>query len=481
MIQSSHQWSGKHTTVLFIHDQTNGSDLDAIGGHHLSEILDDCQANHPLEPFEQHSIHLESKPMANRLVLAHVGDGANVSKFRTMVATIVRALKQMERVEWVNMADIPDWECHVSQVIAMVQYHVPHSKQESDRDIAKRNRFYGVNHLIITDNSTMVETGRVVGQSVNMARDFANRPANDLTTSVFVSDIQALFSGDDRYQVTVLDESEMATRNMHALLGVGQGSASPSYLVDISYKPTAGRPIALVGKGVMFDTGGISLKPSKNMKEMKGDMGGAAAVIGAAWATGQLNIDRSVSFIVPLVENMVSASAQRPGDVVVASNGKSIELTNTDAEGRLILADALVYAVQKKVTAVVDIATLTGASIIALGPYAISVLGNNQSVVDQMITHALRYNERCWQLPLFDDYAELLRSDVADCINANEGREAGTITAAKFLEPFVDGMPWCHLDIASTMSVSSTNGEFIKGMTGAGTRSLIAFIQSFNP
>ena len=154
---------------------------------------------------------------------------------------------------------------------------------------------------------------------------------------------------------------------MHALLGVGQGSKYPSYLVDIEYNGGAGDHVALVGKGVMFDTGGISIKPSGRMKEMKGDMGGAAAVVAAAWGAGQLNIKRKVSFIVPIVENMVGKDAQRPGDVVVASNGTSIEITNTDAEGRLILADALVYACKKKVKKVVDIATLTGASVIALG------------------------------------------------------------------------------------------------------------------
>ena len=164
---------------------------------------------------------------------------------------------------------------------------------------------------------------------------------------------------------------------------------------------------------------------------------------------------------------------------MVASNGKSIEITNTDAEGRLILADALVYAAKKKVSCILDIATLTGASIIALGPYAISVMGNHQSVVDQLLNSSLEYDERCWQLPLFDEYKDLLKSDVADLLNANEGREAGTITAAKFLEQFVNDVPWAHLDIASTMSRSSTKGDQVKGMTGAGTRALISFMKHY--
>ena len=249
---------------------------------------------------------------------------------------------------------------------------------------------------------------------------------------------------------------------------------------DITYKGAAGAPIGIVGKGVMFDTGGISIKPSRNMKEMKGDMGGAAAVVASAWAVGQMKLKRHVSFVIPIVENMVSSAAQRPGDVVVASNGTSIEITNTDAEGRLILADAFGVYSKEKPICMLDIATLTGASIIALGPYAISVLGNDQHVIDQLLDSGLIYNERCWQLPLFDDYKTLLSSDVADILNANEGREAGTITAAKFLEQFVGDVPWAHLDIASTMSVSSTKGDQIKGMTGAGTRALISFLKCYN-
>ena len=292
------------------------------------------------------------------------------------------------------VGDVPNFDHHIAQVIQMVTYKVPHSK--SVKDEASVN----VKHAIVGAKKQQVENGAAIGDSVNKARSFANMPANLLTTDAFVKDIKALFKGDKRYKVTILNESEMKKKKMHALLGVGQGSKYPSYLVDIEYNGGAGDHVALVGKGVMFDTGGISIKPSGRMKEMKGDMGGAAAVVAAAWGAGQLNIKRKVSFIVPIVENMVGKDAQRPGDVVVASNGTSIEITNTDAEGRLILADALVYACKKKVKKVVDIATLTGASVIALGPYAVSVLGNNQAVVDDLISAGNDMNEPLWQLPL---------------------------------------------------------------------------------
>ena len=387
---------------------------------------------------------------------------------------LVRQLSKESVVQWVSVDSIDNWDMHLAQVIEMVNYTVPTKKSE------KKSPSKSTKHIVLTSNKKQLLDGQIIGQSVNKARTFANQPANVLTTSEFVKQIKSLFKGDKRYKVSVLSEKELAKKKMNALLGVGQGSKYPSYLVDITYTGSNSNHIALVGKGVVFDTGGISIKPSRNMREMKGDMGGAAAVVATAWAAGQLNEKRKVSFIIPIVENMVSSSAQRPGDVVVASNGTSIEITNTDAEGRLILADSLVYASKKKVDCILDVATLTGASVIALGPYAIAVMGNNQSVIDQLVDCSQNYNERCWQLPLFDEYKDLLSSDVADLLNANEGREAGAITAAKFLEQFVDDTPWAHLDIASTMSVSSNKGDQVKGMTGSGTRSLIAFIRTYN-
>ena len=399
-------------------------------------------------------------------------DQLTLPKFRRLAADAVRKCQHQSNIQWLATPAITDCESHLAQVIQMVEYEVPNQKSSSKKQSKPT-------HYIVSKQKKLVSEGAVIGEAVNKARTFANLPANLLTTTEFVSQINALFKGDKRYTVTVLTEKEMKQKKMHALLGVGQGSQYPSYLVDITYKGSTKHHVAMVGKGVMFDTGGISIKPSRNMKEMKGDMGGAAAVVASAWAVGQLNLKQKTSFIVPIVENMVSAQAQRPGDVVVASNGTSVEITNTDAEGRLILADALVYATKKKVDCIVDVATLTGASIIALGPYAIPVLGNDQRIIDLIQSSSLQAGEQCWQLPLFDAYNDLLKSSVADTLNANEGREAGTITAAKFLENFVNNTPWCHLDIASTMSVSSNKGDQVKGMTGSGTRTLISFIRNF--
>ena len=485
MIQAKKTITDNHSVVVIFNNSTTDAALKAAVP---AQILACVSAYKKAKKVKENScviVPLKPDPKAPSLAMINLGDtkDVSVSRFRSLTASAVRSLKDHTCVQWVVVESVDDWEHHLGQVIAMANYSVPNQKSNKSKDAKKDN---ATKHWVVSSANTALQSGLVVGQAVNKARDFANQPANVLTTKAFVTQIKALFKGDKRYKVTVLEESDLKKKKMHALLGVGQGSQYPSYLVDITYSgaPAASKglkaPVGLVGKGVVCDTGGISIKPSRNMKEMKGDMGGAAAVVGAAWAAGALNLKRQVSFVVPIVENMVSKEAQRPGDVVVASNGTSIEITNTDAEGRLILADALVYTAKKKVACMLDIATLTGASIIALGPYAISVMGNNQQVVDQLLDHAKGYNEQCWQLPLFDAYKDLLKSDVADILNANEGREAGTITAAKFLEQFVGDTPWAHLDIASTMSVGSTKGDMVKGMTGAGTRALIAFMTQYS-
>jgi len=460
----------KSHVILFFNDALN-NEFNALP----DDIRDIVQAYRKAKKVKEKTvvaIQRQPSPESPVLVLVNLGNKkeATIKNLRLLGAKAVRLVSDAIAVQWVAINEPPNWSWHLAQVISMVQYEVPHKKS------AKKELKTYPTHTMIHTTKADVMAGAVIGEAVNKARSYANMPANQLTTTAFVEDIQGLFKNDRRYTVTVLTEDELKKQNMNALLGVGQGSKYPSYLVDITYDGGGQESMALVGKGVMFDTGGISIKPSRGMKEMKGDMGGAAAVIGAAWAANQLSIPHKVSFIVPVVENMVSMDAQRPGDVVVASNGTSIEITNTDAEGRLILADALVYAAKKKVDCMVDIATLTGACVVALGPYAAAVLGNHQGVVDAIIHGGESMNEPFWQLPLFDEYKDLLTSDVADYLNANESREAGTITAAKFLEAFVGDTPWAHLDIASTMSVTSDKGEVVKGMTGAGTRALIAFM-----
>lgn len=323
--------------------------------------------------------------------------------------------------------------------------------------------------------SDAVEEGSIVGQAVNRARDLANMAPNDLTPQIFVDAAKGLFK-DTAVTVEVIDKKKAKTLGMHAFLGVAQGSVEEPFMLVLNYRPLKNKkPIALVGKGVTFDSGGISIKPSAKMSEMKGDMSGAAAVLATMYAVSELNPKKNIMAVMALTENMPSGIAQRPGDVVRAMNGKTIEIINTDAEGRLVLADALCYAVSEGVSEIADIATLTGACSVALGDIASAILGNNQALIDRFIALSEASGERLWQLPLYDEYKDYMKSECADLANASENRLGGTIYGAKFLEEFVDKTPWVHLDVASMMHYATASGYRVKGMSGVGVRNLIAY------
>jgi len=321
--------------------------------------------------------------------------------------------------------------------------------------------------------------GIKIAEGVNLARDLANTPANDMTPSRFVETAKTLFKKGSSITLEILDREKVKQLGMGAFLGVAQGSNQEPYMLILRYlSETHEKPVCLVGKGVTFDSGGISIKPALNMSEMKADMSGAAAVLGTFLALDKLKWNVNVMGVIPLCENMLSGTAQRPGDIVRAMNGKTIEIINTDAEGRLILADALCYAVSKNVKEIVDIATLTGAAIVALGETAAAVLGNRKKSVDKILKQASFTDEKLWPLPLYEEYMELLKSDVADLINCSESRLAGTCSAAKFLEQFVNNTPWIHLDIAGMMSTKKTKGYGVKGMSGFGVRTLLQYLEA---
>jgi leucyl aminopeptidase len=322
--------------------------------------------------------------------------------------------------------------------------------------------------------------GERFAAATNMARDWANMPANDLNPATFVTMAQRVLKGSS-VSVSVIDAIQAKKLGMMALLGVGKGSVTPPRLLVMKYNiktntKKGNRPIALVGKGVTFDTGGISIKGSTGMSAMKADMSGAAAVLAAMVTLSQFKPTTSVLGLIPLAENMPDGGAQRPGDIVTAMNGKHIEILNTDAEGRLILADALCYAVTQGACKIVDIATLTGACGVALGDLAMGLLSNNEGEANAMKLAAEKTGERVWQLPLYDDYIDYLESNIADIAHCSEGRGGGTCTAAKFLEQFVDQVPWVHLDIASVMIQKKNKGVQVKGMAGAGARNLVQYI-----
>lgn len=306
--------------------------------------------------------------------------------------------------------------------------------------------------------------GVAIANGVNAARELGNLPGNICTPTYLADKAKALAEEFDSLKVKVLDEEKMEKLGMHSLLSVGRGSAQPSKLIIIEYR--GGKkdeaPHVLVGKGITFDTGGISLKPGAGMDEMKFDMCGAASVIGAIESVAEMQLPINVTAVVAAAENMPGSQATKPGDVVTTMSGQTVEILNTDAEGRLVLCDALTYVERFKPASVIDVATLTGACIIALGHHASGLLSNNESLAESLLKAGDYASDRAWPLPLWDEYQELLDSNFADMGNIG-GRSAGTITAACFLSRFTKQYPWAHLDIAGT-AWNSAGKE--KGATG---------------
>lgn len=319
-----------------------------------------------------------------------------------------------------------------------------------------------------------VDKACVIAQAQNLTRDLVNEPANKLTPAGLVEAAKEM-AGGLGMKCDVLDREAMAKLGMNALLGVAQGSDNPPYLIAIQYRPSVpdnGEHLALVGKGVTFDTGGVSIKPADGMEKMKYDMAGAAAVIGAMKAIGQLRPAITVTGYIATVENMVSGNAQRPGDIVKALSGKTIEVLNTDAEGRLILADAITYANQNGATHIVDAATLTGAISIALGHYNVGAFTNDEKLMERFMKAARAAGEKTWQMPMDEEYKEYLKSAFADLPNIG-GRYGGSITAAWFLREFADPTPWVHLDIAGTAWLDDGKAWLSKGPSGVAVRSFV--------
>lgn len=325
----------------------------------------------------------------------------------------------------------------------------------------------------VNDLTSGVSVGTVLAESTMLARDLVNHPANVMTptrmaeTAREVAELVGL-------ELDVMDRDRMREHGMGAFLGVAQGSEEPPKLIVMTYRGDPDNPqnnLGLVGKGITFDTGGISLKPAANMEAMKGDMAGGASVIAAMRAIGLLKPRINVTGLIAATENMPGGRAQRPGDVVTAMNGKTIEVINTDAEGRLVLADALCYARSLGITRLVDVATLTGAMVVTLGKVCTGMMGNSSKLARDLGAAGERSGERFWELPMLEDYRELIRSDVADMKNSG-GRQAGSITAAMLLREFAEDADWVHLDIAGTSTASSSKGHLVKGATGVPTRTL---------
>ena len=409
---------------------------------------------------------------ARRVLVLGTGQGS-AKELRSALLGAASALKA-PAVEHAALClsalDAPDVAIAV-QALHEALYHYQHTKPSAKVPAIKKLTL-GV------PNKRAAEAAFTLGQAIaagqTTAKEWGNRPANHATPSHLAEVAQALGKAENM-RCKIHGPKEVAKLGMHAFMAVAQGSKEPLQLIELHYQGAAKTeaPVVLVGKGITFDTGGISIKPAAAMDEMKFDMCGAATVIGTFCAAVKLQLPINLIAIVPTCENMPSGMATKPGDIVTSMKGLSIEVLNTDAEGRLILCDALTYAEQFKPKAVIDVATLTGACIIALGHDVSGVMGNNQELVDSLLASSKEVNDKAWQLPLFDTYKEQLKSNFADLPNIGTPG-AGTITAATFLSHFTEDYPWAHLDIAGTAWKSGSE----KGATGRPVPLLLNYLRN---
>lgn len=404
-----------------------------------------------------------------------LGDTITPSAIRYAMGELARSTTHLTHLQVV----LP--ECRKDLVQAAVLgwvmggYRAPHYQTDETKKDHQTALHLCADHPELTH---WIEEAQVMAQATCQARQLANMPANVCTPTYMTQHIASVCGGLP-IDIEVIDWDRAQQLKMGAFCGVAQGSDEAACLVIMRYRPSTASPIALVGKGVTFDSGGISIKPAKSMSDMKADMSGAAAVVATMVAVATLGLPHSVTGIVALAENMVSGRAQRPGDVVTAYNGKTIEIINTDAEGRLVLADALAYVIATdSPRMVVDMGTLTEACSVALGEMACGILGNHDPLIQALVAAGERVDERVWPLPLWDDYMTYLKSEIADMANASELGKAGTCTGAMFLKQFVGTTHWAHIDIASMMKTSKSAGHQVKGMSGVGVQLLIEWLRS---
>jgi len=324
--------------------------------------------------------------------------------------------------------------------------------------------------------------GRIIADAQNFARDLVNEPSNKLTPRILAEKAEAM-AKEAGLAVEILDEKKIASLKMGALLSVAQGGPEPPRVMVVTYTPASPKPgapvIGLVGKAVTFDTGGISIKPADGMEKMKYDMAGGATMLGVMRALAALKPSVKVICVVPSTENMPGGTAQKPGDIQTAMSGKTIEVLNTDAEGRLILADGIHYAKQLGATHLVDAATLTGAIVVALANVNVGVFGSDQPFTDKLLASAKSVGEKMWQMPIDDDYRDFIKGSFADIQNISSGKGGGAITGAMFIKEFTGDSPWIHLDIAGTAWNDDAKPWLAKGPTGVALRTLVHLVMSY--
>jgi leucyl aminopeptidase len=420
---------------------------------------------------------------ARRLLLVGLGDRSTFTseKLRRTAATVARRARTLKARNVAFALPTPEGSdvrgatrpAAEGAVLGLYRFEKYKTKNNGDEDPESFDLVIGGSEDE-GEASAGAEVGEKVAAGAVLARDLANEPSNTATPAFLAERAREL---GDRYgmAVTVLDRAGIEAEGFTGLATVGRSASNEPRFLVLEHRKGAGRkPVVIVGKAVTFDSGGISIKPTTGMEDMKFDMGGGAAVLGAMEAVGALDLPLDVVAIVPATENLPGGDAFKPGDVLTMANGKTVEILTTDAEGRLILADALVYARRFEPAAVVDCATLTGACVVALGSHASGLMGNDEALIAEVQTAGEATGERAWPLPLFEEYTEQIKGDTADIKNSG-GRGGGALTAGAFLKEFAD-FPWAHLDIAGTAYGNKGNAYTTKGATGAPARLLVEFL-----
>jgi leucyl aminopeptidase len=461
--------------------------LDSVAGGLISRVMK--SEEFVAKTGETAYFHLSGKGLkAERLLLIGCGnrDEYKATQITQMAGTAARFLRS-KNAKTIAIAPRADGETQKVTQTAMVGAIMGLFEPDKYRTQGKEDRKLDRITVVIEGGDKKAlqkgaERGRIIGEAANFTRDLANEPGGHLTPAILAQRAQKV-AKQFGLSIDVLDQRRMEKLGMGSLLGVSRGSDEPPKLIVMKYEPTKarrGKPnglLALVGKGITFDSGGISLKPGENMELMKYDMTGAATVIGAMQAIAQLQPSIPVLGVAPCSENLPSGKATKPGDVLTAMTGKTIEVINTDAEGRLVLADAIAYAKKLGATQIIDMATLTGAVSVALGDVNTAILGTDQTLIDKVIEAGKSVGEKFWQLPLDPEYTNQIKSDIADIKNVG-GKKAGTITAAAFLKEFAGDTSWAHLDIAGTAWGDTAQPYRSKGPTGVAVRTLVEFVES---
>ena len=434
-------------------------------------------------------IHSHGKIKASRVAIAGLGEKKDfdLDKVRTVAAAVIKTARRIKAktvatiVHGAGIGGLEPAEAAealvAGSIIGHYDYHEFKTKKEQNGE---------VDELIVVDYDpekvkkikSGAETGEIVARAVNRARDLVNGPSNKVTPT-YVAEYAKNMAKNAGLSCEVLGWEEMDKIGMHSMLSIARGTKEEPKLVVLKYDGGGKKTdvIGLVGKGITFDAGGISIKPSKGMFEMKTDMAGAAAVIETMGILEKLKTKKSVIAVVPLTENMPCGGALKPGDIVASLEGKNVEIISTDAEGRMILSDGLAYARKLGASKLIDLATLTGGCVKALGDLAAGIFGNDQDFVDDIKEAGKTAGERYWQLPMYDEYKEYIKSDIADMKNCNEDGKASPSVGATYLKEFVGDTPWVHLDIAGTAYLSREIAYLSKGATGAGIRTLVEYLK----